>query len=81
MPLPVVAEKIERLRHMEEGGFGPQAGMRMSTLRDFVQAMAGDLEIRAVFPDRTMEMSNVSSLASKRKTTRPSSKKVAALTP
>lgn len=27
MPLPVVAEKIERLRPMEEGGFGPQAGM------------------------------------------------------
>ena len=119
MPLPVVAEKIERLRPMEEGGFGPQAGMvalrptgvpaivelleemgpklpvkqaeiskienraemLMSTLRNFVQAMAGDVEIRAVFPDRTMEMSNFSSLASKRKTTRPSSKKVAALTP
>ena len=27
MPLPVVAEKMERLRPMAEVGFGPQAGM------------------------------------------------------
>ena len=39
--------------------------MLMSTLRNFVQAMGGDLEVRAVFPDRVIVISNFSSLASK----------------
>ncbi len=39
--------------------------MLMSTLRNFVQAMGGDLEVRAVFPDRTIEISTFSVLASK----------------
>ncbi len=55
-----------------------RADMLMSTLRNFVQAMGGDLEIRAVFPDRTVEIANFSSLASKRKPTRTSGKKKAA---
>ena len=42
-----------------------RADMLMSTLRNFVQAMGGDLEVRAVFPDRAIEISNFSSLASK----------------
>jgi hypothetical protein len=42
--------------------------------------MGGDLEIRAVFPDRSVEIANFSSLASKRKSTRPSGKKAAAVT-
>lgn len=35
----------------------------VSTLRRFIQAMGGDLEIRAVFPDRTVTIRNFSSLA------------------
>jgi len=42
-----------------------RADMLMSTLRNFVQAMGGDLEVRAVFPDRTIEIANFSSLAGK----------------
>ena len=42
-----------------------RADMLMSTLRNFVQAMGGDLEVRAVFPGRAIEISNFSSLASK----------------
>jgi len=42
--------------------------------------MGGDLEIRAVFPDRSVEIANFSSLASKRKSTRTSGKKAAAVT-
>jgi DNA-binding XRE family transcriptional regulator len=57
-----------------------RADMLMSTLRNFVQAMGGDIEIRAVFPDRSVQISNFSSLAPKRKSTRPSGKKVSAVT-
>ena len=35
----------------------------VSTLRRFIQAMGGDLEIRAVFQDRTVRIRNFSSLA------------------
>jgi transcriptional regulator with XRE-family HTH domain len=35
----------------------------VSTLRRFIQAMGGDLEIRAVFPDRAVKITNFSSLA------------------
>lgn len=35
----------------------------VSTLRRFIQAMGGDLEIRAVFPDRAVTIKNFSSLA------------------
>ena len=42
-----------------------RADMLMSTLRNFVQAMGGDLEVRAVFPDRSIAISTFSSLASK----------------
>jgi DNA-binding XRE family transcriptional regulator len=42
-----------------------RADMLMSTLRSFVQAIGGDLEVRAVFPDRSIEIANFSSLASK----------------
>jgi DNA-binding XRE family transcriptional regulator len=42
-----------------------RADMLMSTLRNFVQAMGGDLEVLAVFPDRTIEISTFSSLAGK----------------
>ena len=37
----------------------------MSTLSNFVQAMGSDLEVRAVFPDRSIEISTFSVLASK----------------
>ena len=40
-----------------------RADMLMSTLRNFVQAMGGDLEVRAVFPNRVIEISTFSSLA------------------
>jgi DNA-binding XRE family transcriptional regulator len=52
-----------------------RADMLMSTLRNFVQAMGGDLEVRAVFPDRTIEIANFSSLAGKPTKPRSSKKK------
>ena len=52
-----------------------RADMLMSTLRNFVQAMGGDLEVRAVFPDRTIEIANFSSLAGKPAKPRSSKKK------
>ncbi|NDC36394.1 MAG: XRE family transcriptional regulator [Synechococcaceae bacterium WB9_2_112] len=42
-----------------------RADLLMSTLRNFVQAMGGDLEVRAVFPDRAIAISTFSSLAGK----------------
>ena len=42
-----------------------RANLLMSTLRNFVQAMGGDLEVRAVFPDRAIAISTFSSLAGK----------------
>ena len=42
-----------------------RADMLMSTLRNFVQAIGGVLEVRAVFPDRAIEISTFSSLAGK----------------
>jgi DNA-binding XRE family transcriptional regulator len=52
-----------------------RADMLMSTLRNFVQAMGGDLEVRAVFPDRSIEISTFSSLASKPGKSRAGKKK------
>ncbi|HRK95034.1 MAG TPA: XRE family transcriptional regulator [Rhodospirillales bacterium] len=40
-----------------------RADVFVSTLRRFVRAMGGDLEIRAVFPDRAVTIKNFSSLA------------------
>ena len=42
-----------------------RADMLMSTLRNFVEAMGGELEVRAVFPDRAVEISTFSSLSGK----------------
>ena len=42
-----------------------RADMLMSTLRNYVQAMGGDLEVRAVFPDRAIEIITFSSLSGK----------------
>ena len=52
-----------------------RADLLMSTLRNFVQAMGGDLEVRAVFPDRTIEIANFSSLDGKPAKPRSSKKK------
>jgi DNA-binding Xre family transcriptional regulator len=38
--------------------------MYVSTLRSFVQAMGGELEIRAIFPDGTIKIDQFSALAS-----------------
>jgi DNA-binding Xre family transcriptional regulator len=38
--------------------------MYVSTLRSFVQAMGGELEIRAIFPDGTVKIDQFSALAS-----------------
>jgi len=38
--------------------------MYVSTLRSFVQAMGGELEIRAIFPDGTVKIDHFSALAS-----------------
>jgi predicted transcriptional regulator len=40
-----------------------RADVFVSTLRRFIQAMGGALEIRAVFPDRVVTIKNFSSLA------------------
>ena len=37
--------------------------MYVSTLRDFIRAMGGDLEIRAVFPDGTVRITQFHALA------------------
>jgi hypothetical protein len=42
-----------------------RADMLISTLRNFVQAMGGDLEVRAMFADRSIETAQFSSLADK----------------
>ncbi len=42
-----------------------RADMLMSTLRNFVQIMGGELDVRAVFPDCVFEMNPFSSLADK----------------
>ena len=52
-----------------------RADMLMSTLRNFVQAIGGDLEVRAVFPDRAIEITTFSSLAGKAAKVRTCKKK------
>ncbi len=47
----------------------------MSTLRNVVQAMGGELEVRAVFPDRAIEISTFSSLSGKPAKSRTGKKK------
>jgi len=42
-----------------------RADMLMSTLLNLVQAMGGDIEVRAAFPDRAIEISTFSSLSGK----------------
>jgi len=39
----------------------------VSTLRRFINAMGGDLEIRAIFPDKSVTITNFSCLVSKEK--------------
>lgn len=39
-----------------------RADVFVSTLRRFIQAMGGDLEIRAIFPDRAVTITNFSTL-------------------
>ena len=52
-----------------------RADMLMSTLRNFVQAMGGDLEVRAVFPDRAIQISTFSALSGKPAKSRAGKKK------
>ena len=52
-----------------------RADMLMSTLRNFVQAMGGELEVRAVFHDRAIEISTFSSLAGRPSKSRTGKKK------
>ena len=52
-----------------------RADMLMSTLRNFIQAMGGELEVRAVFPDRAIAISTFSSLAGKTAKSRTGKKK------
>ena len=52
-----------------------RADMLMSTLRNFIQAMGGELEVRAVFQDRAIEISTFSSLSGKPSTSRTGKKK------
>jgi len=52
-----------------------RADMLMSTLRNVVQAMGGELEVRAVFSDRAIEISTFSSLSGKPAKSRTGKKK------
>jgi DNA-binding XRE family transcriptional regulator len=52
-----------------------QADMQMRALRNFVQAMGGDLEVRAVFLDRSIKISTFSARASKPGRSRTGKKK------
>jgi len=52
-----------------------RADMLMSVLRNFVKAMGGVLEVRAVFPVRTIEISTFSSLSGKPAKSRTGKKK------
>ena len=52
-----------------------RADMLMSTLLNLVQAMGGDIEVRAVFPDRAIEISTFSSLSGKPAKSRTGKKK------
>ncbi len=52
-----------------------RADMLMSTLRNFIQAMGGELEVRAVFPDRAIAISTFSSLSGKPAKSRTGKKK------
>jgi hypothetical protein len=49
--------------------------MLMRTLRKFIQAMGDDLEVRAVFLVRSIEISTFSALASKHGKSRTGKKK------
>jgi hypothetical protein len=48
-----------------------RADMLMSTLRNFVQAMGGDFEVKAVFTDCAIEISTFSLVARKPKPAKP----------
>ena len=52
-----------------------RADMLMSTLLNLVQAMGGDIEVRAAFPDRAIEISTFSSLSGKPAKSRTGKKK------
>ena len=57
--------KTLNVKQAEISKIASRTDMLLGTLRNFVQAMGGDLELRAVFPDRAIEISTFSSLAGK----------------
>lgn len=51
--------QLAELLQMNQGNISKleqRADMHLSTLRDYVEALGGKLEIRAVFPDRNVEI-------------------------
>jgi len=63
------------VKQAEISKIASRTDMLLGTLRNFVQAMGGDLELRAVFPDRAIEISTFSSLAGKPGKSRTGKKK------
>ena len=59
--------KILRVKQSAVSKMERRADMYVSTLQDFVRAMGGYLEIRAVFPDGAVRISQFSELAAKKK--------------
>ena len=57
--------KTLNVKQAEISKIASRTDMLLGTLRNFVQAMGGDLEVRAVFPDRAIEISTFLSLAGK----------------
>lgn len=57
--------KTLNVKQAEISKIASRTDMLLGTLHNFVQAMGGDLEVRAVFPDRVIEISTFSSLAGK----------------
>ena len=58
--------KILRVNQSAVSKMERRADMYVSTLQDFVRAMGGYLEIRAVFPDGAVRISQFSELAKKK---------------
>jgi len=54
--------KTLNVKQAEISKIASRTDMLLGTLRNFVQAMGGDLEVSAVFPDRTIEISTFSAL-------------------
>lgn len=59
--------KILRVKQSSISKMEHRADMYLSTLGDFIRAMGGDLEIRAIFPDGTVKITGLEAIEPKEK--------------